>query len=132
MSKSIMYAVNSTTQAVANGGIINFGSPVYRTGCNLNMMAGNVVISGTGYYFIDTNINLIFAEAGTATITLYKDGVAIPGGVAVFTATVGDTAVSIPAVVREKCCCDSVITAVLTGVGASITNASISIEKSIV
>lgn len=57
MSKSVIYANNSSTQTtVATGSIINFGSIVRRYGCNLNLSGGNVVIDGSGYYDVDVNV----------------------------------------------------------------------------
>ena len=91
---------------------------------------GEVNLNGTGYYDIDANITLTAGAAGTVIVSLYKDGVPITGATASATATEsGIISVSIPAVVRNMCCCGSVITAILTGVAATITNAAIAVEK---
>ena len=130
MSKSVLYGVNSTSQTVANDGTINFGNIVRRYGCNLDMSGGSVVAKGSGYYRVDSNFTIIGSGTGTDTITFYKDGVAIPGTTA--TISVGENyryQVSIPFIFRQTCCCDTTITAVLTGATATITNASIVAEK---
>lgn len=130
MSKSVLYASNTSSQTLSTGDVINFGSIVRKYGCNCNLSGGNVIVSGTGYYNIDTIFTLTASAAGNAVITLYKDGVAIPGGIATFTMTAGDLcAVSIPAMIRQSCCCDSTITAVLTGIAGTMNNAAIIVEK---
>lgn len=90
MSKSIVYAANTNTQVVEAGNVINFGNVVRKYGCNCNLSVGNVEVRGSGYYDVDTNFTLA-STAGTVTITLYKDGVAIPGATASFTAVVDTT-----------------------------------------
>ena len=124
---SLVYAANNVSQAfVAAGTVINFGTPVRRYGCNCSVSGGNLVTHGSGYYYIDTNISFTAGGQGTATVQLYKDGVAIPGAIATLT-TASATAysVSIPAVVRDKCCCDSTITAVISGVNGNVTSVAI-------
>lgn len=127
--KSALYAANTNTQTLAVGDTLSFGTPVRRFGCNTNISGGNVTLNGAGYYSINTNINFT-AAAGTATITLYKDGAAIPGAT-VNRTTVANTEfqVNIPAIVRLTCCCESTITAVVTGVATVIENAAITVEK---
>lgn len=129
--KSILYGANQATQTVAVNGVINFGSVVRKYGCNAYMSGGNAVITGVGYYDIDTNFRLVATAAAASTITLYKDGVAIPGAIAtVNPAAIGDVvSVSIPAVVKNLCGCEQTITAVLTGAGANLSDAAIVVRK---
>lgn len=129
MSRSLIYSANTNSQSLASGSVINFGSPVRRFGCNLAMSGGNVVVKGEGYYSIDTNISFT-ASAGTATIQVYKDGVAIPGATAtVTTATSTSYQVSIPSVIRQSCCVESTITVTITGVTPTVSNAAIEVVK---
>lgn len=127
--KSALYGANTASQAVAVGGAINFGNVIRRFGNNINLNGPNVTLSGAGYYDIDTNFTFT-AAAGTATITLYKNGVPIPGAT-ISRTTAADTiyTVSIPAIVREVCCAGSAITAVLSGVAGTFTDAAIVVEK---
>ena len=129
--RSALYAVNTRSQTVANGGTINFGDIVRKFGCNISLLNGAVITQGRGYYDIDTNIVFTATDAGTAVLTLYKDGVAIPGAVAQLTTAAASTySVSIPAMVREFADCkEAVITAVLTGVAGTVLNAAIKVEK---
>lgn len=130
MSNSIIYVVNSTTQTVAVNNAINFGTIVRRYGNCINASGTIVDINSPGYYNIDTNFTVTPSASGTLTITLYKDGTPIPGATA--SRTVASDLIyslNIPTIVRHKCCCESSITAVVTGVATEISNASILVTK---
>lgn len=130
MSKSILYAANTSDQAfVAGGSIVNFGSLVRRYGCNLGMSGGNVTINGQGYYNVDVNLTFT-AAAGTVSVQLFKDGVAVPGATA-SRSTAADIVYSltIPAIVRENCCCESALTVAISGAAGNVSNAAIVVEK---
>ena len=125
-----IYAANTNPQELEIGDIINFGSIVRRFGSALNLSGGNVVINGTGYYDIDANINITGTGTGVVTIRLYKDGVPITGAMAnVGTASGTRHSISIPAIVRERCCCESVITAVVSGTACTVEDAAIVVAK---
>lgn len=130
MSKSILYAANINDQAfVAAGTIINFGNIIRRYGCNLNLSGGNAIINGTGYYDVDVNLTFT-AAAGTVSIQIYKDGVAVPGAEAtITTAATTNYSVTIPAIIKENCCCESTITVVISGAAGTLSNATIKVEK---
>lgn len=124
MSKAILYAANTNAQT----GTVNFGSIIRRYGQNISLSGGNPVLRGAGYYRIDTNFTIVGTAAGVATVTLYKDGLPITGATVTLTVAADEQyAVSIPAIVREVCCNESTITAVLTN--ATVNNASIVVEK---
>jgi hypothetical protein len=130
MSKSILYAANTAAQSVPVGGTVNFGSAVRRYGCDCRLSGGNVVIMNRGYYDVDVNLTVTTAVAGSLTASIYLDGVLIPGATVTKTVTVGGvTALSIPAVVREKCCCESAVTVIITGTAATVNNAAIRVVK---
>ena len=130
MSKSVLYAVNSNTQPTLDtGSVINFGSVIRRYGNNLKLSDNNVTINGVGYYDIDTNFTITPLSNGTLTIRLFKDGVAIPGAVATISTTGSTIAISIPAIVRETCCCEESITVLFSGVATNVTNAAIAVTK---
>ena len=131
MSKAILYGVNSNPQTVIVGDRVNFGSIVRRYGSNLNMTGGEVYVTGEGYYAIDASATIVAGAAGIVTVTLLKDGSVIPGAGASATVADGDTVtLNIPAcVIRQKCCCESTISAVISGVIGQIINATILVEK---
>lgn len=129
--KSLIYATNSVPQEVAVGESINFGQVVRRFGRNLNLSGGNISVMGEGYYDIDGLFNIVAGGAGLLSVELYKDGSLIPGAVASRTVA-ADAAYSLsipPVVIREMCCCESTITAVITGVAATVNSTSIKVEK---
>ena len=132
MSKSAIYTQNSTTQALAVGSTISLGSILRRFGANLNLSGNNsIVVCGGGYYSVNATITLVGTTAGTATVSLFKDGVEyVTSSVSL---AVGDV-VTIPltALIREfGCCCDnnSNLTFVLGGVAESISNISVVAER---
>ena len=129
--KSLLYAVNSSPQAMEENGVINFGQIVRRFGRNVNLVNGNAVLQGAGYYKISVNFVLTGAGTGPVVIQLYKNGVAIEGATDSRTLAVGNVnTLSMPAVVvRDLCCVESVITAVITGDASTINTAAITVEK---
>lgn len=134
MSKSAIYTANTTAQNVAVNGLINPGTVIRRFGCNTHMSGSAINITGTGYYDIDANITLAPTAIGNVTVTMFKDGVAVPGATSTASvATANDpTNLSISCLVREFCPCaddSSNLTFVLTGTAASVTNVSIVVEK---
>lgn len=131
MSKSVLYGVNRNSQTIIVGDRVDFGSVVRRYGCNLNMSGGEVLVKGEGYYDVDASITFTAGAAGIATITLLKDGSVIPGASASMTVAEGDvvTLTVPPSVIREKCCCETTISAVISGVIGVISNATIRVTK---
>lgn len=131
MGKSLLYAANTTSQAVAVGGVINFGNIVRRYGCRCTISGGNAIVRGSGYYDISTNNSFLAGGNGTVTLTLMQDGIAIPGGSTSMTVAAGSTyALTIPTTpVRIMCDRESTITAVITGVAGTVTSAAITAIK---
>lgn len=127
---SIIYTANTAPQAVPVNGTISLGGVIRKCGRHLSASGGVINVMGSGYYKIDTLFNILGTAAGAVTVTLFKDGIAIPGASA--TVTVGDgglATLNIPAVVREMCCCESTITAELSGTAATINTASAVVSK---
>lgn len=131
MSKSILYASNTISQATtATGTTLNFGTAVRRYGCNVGMSGGNIIVSGSGYYDVDVSLMFTAGGAGTAQVQVLKDGTAITGATAtVTTADATSYAISVPCVVRNTCCCESTISVVVSGVAGTVTNSSAVVEK---
>jgi len=133
MSKSAIYTSNNATQALALGSNIGLGNIIRRFGCNCNLNGDAINVNGAGYYDIDANFIINGTNAGTATISLLKDGVLVPGAIASATIAVGDVAtLGINALVREYGCCannNSNLTFVLSGTAETISNASVVVEK---
>lgn len=127
---SIIYTANTAPQAIPVGGTISLGPVIRKSGRNLSASGGVINVMGSGYYDIHALFNILGTAAGAVTITLFKDGIAIPGATA--TVTVGDgglATLNIPAVIRQQCCCESTITAELSGTAATINSASAVVSR---
>ena len=120
-----------TPTAVAVDGVIPLGSLIRRYGCDVALNGNAVNITGAGYYDVDASVTVTPTAAGTATVTLYKDGVAVPGATASETAAANGTVdLNIPALVRQVCCAaGSALTLVLTGVAATVNNVALRVQR---
>lgn len=134
--KSALYAAMQTPSAVAVGGVIPLGSLIRRYGCDVSLNGNAVNITGgtqsAGYYDVDASLTVAPAAAGTVTVTLFKDGVAVPGATASATAAAADDALdlNITALVRQVCCAaGSALTLVLTGAAASVENVALRVQR---
>lgn len=134
--KSALYAAMQTPSAVAVGGVIPLGSLIRRYGCDLSLNGNAVNITGgtqsAGYYDVDASLTVAPAAVGTVTVTLFKDGVAVPGATASATAAAASDALdlNITALVRQVCCAEgSALTLVLTGAAASVDNVALRVQR---
>ena len=129
--KSALYAAMQTPTAVAVDGVIPLSSLIRRYGCDVALNGNAVNITGAGYYDVDASVTVTPAAAGIVTISLYKDGVAVPGATASETAAANGTVdLSIPALVRQVCCAaGSALTLVLTGVAATVNNVALRVQR---
>lgn len=129
--KSALYAAMQTPTAVAVDGVIPLGSLIRRYGCDVALNGNAVNITGAGYYDVDASVTISPAAAGTVTVTLYKDGVAVPGATASETAAANGTVdLSISALVRQVCCAaGSALTLVLTGAAATVNNVALRVQR---
>ena len=120
-----------TPTTVAVDGVIPLGSLIRRYGCDVVLNGNAVNITGAGYYDVDASVTVSPAAAGTVTVTLYKDGVAVPGATASETAAANGTVdLNIPALVRHVCCAaGSALTLVLTGVAATVDNVALRVQR---
>ena len=120
-----------TPTAVAVDGVIPLGSLIRRYGCDVALNGNSVNITGAGYYDVDASVTVTPTAAGTVTVTLYKNGVAVPGATASETAAANGTVdLSSPALVRQSCCADgSALTLVLTGAAATVNNVALRVQR---
>lgn len=130
--KSLIYTAMQTPTAVAANGIIPLGTIVRRYGCNCNLNGNGIAINGQGYYDVDVSVEAVPDAAGTVTVQLLKDGVAVPGATAAATvAAVANTVtLAFPATVRLGCCSTgSVLILLLTGAASTVNNVAARVEK---
>lgn len=130
MSKSIIYITNVTASAVAVGDLIPLGSTSRRYGCNLRQDGNGITATGAGYYLVTMSATVAPTAAGAVTITGQKDGVAIIGATATSTAAAGAaTDLAFSTVVRNIGCDSSILSFVLTGAAATVSNFAVSVVK---
>ena len=133
MGKSLIQTVNQSSQVVAANSIIDLGSVIRRFGWNLRLNGNAVEVSGEGYYKIDCNVTLAPTAAGTVTVAVYKNGVALTGATASGSVTTAGNPVTLPlqTTIREGCGCDggTALTVVLVSGASTVSNVALRVEK---
>ena len=132
MSKSAIYTTNTSKPTIAVGGIVPFGVTTRRFGCNVKQVGNTITLCGQGYYLVNVSATVAPTAAGAVSLTAQKDGVEIIGATAAATATgVGDELnLSITALIRNACGCESsILSLVLGGTEAVVNNLSVVAEK---
>lgn len=143
MSAGYLYSANTTAQTLAVGATVNMGSAIRRFGCvkgtstpHANTNGTTTILSSSGrcpsYFDVEANFVVIPTADGTVTITAFQDGVAIPGAVTTATVAAAATTVMLPmsfGVRLNTGITSSTISYELTGVSASVTNATQTVEK---
>ena len=132
MSKSAIYTTNTTSPTIAVDGIIPVGTTTRRYGCNIRQDGNAITLCGQGYYLVNVSATVTPTAAGTVSVTAQKDGVAIVGATGSETvAAVSNAAnISITAIVRNACGCDSsILSFILGGVAAVVDNLAVTVEK---
>ena len=130
MSKSAIYTANAFASTVAVEDLIPLGSTSRRYGCNLRQDGNGITATGAGSYLVTMSATVAPTAAGAVTITGQKDGVAIIGATATSTAAAGaaiDLAFS--AIVRNIGCGSSILSFVLTGAAATVSNFAVCVVK---
>lgn len=136
MSKAAIYTVNSGAQNVAVGGTINLGTIVRRFGrecCDpsINLNGSSITMNEPGYYDIDVAVTALPTAAGPVTITVFQDGVAVPGSTNTTTAAAAGNPVNVVSLplVRVRCGSASSISVVLTNGAGTVANISVKVIK---
>ena len=132
MSKSAIYTTNTTAPAIAVDGIIPVGTTTRRYGCNIRQDGNAITLCGQGYYLVNVSATVTPTAAGTVSVTAQKDGVDIVGATGSETvAAVSNAAnISITAIVRNACGCDSsILSFILGGVAAVVDNLAVTVVK---
>jgi hypothetical protein len=132
MCTSGIYTINNAPTSVAIGGTVPLGSAIHRFGSALNLNGNAINVTESGYYEFITSAIANPTAAGTVTITMYRDGVAVPGaiGSASVTTAGNPITISFPFVARVNCCGDtSTITYVLSGSASTVNNIAVVAKK---
>ena len=139
--KSAIYTANTspstiTLTAAQPSATLPLGTVIRRFGCNAQLSGNGILLDGSGYYDVDASVTITPVAAGDYTVSLYRDGVAVPGATQTVTA-VAAAAVNfnIPALVRLQCCDSSAtLTLVLTTTATlpaevTVNNVGVVVEK---
>lgn len=141
MSKSAIYTANTTPTtltltAAQPTATLSLGTVIRRFGCNIQLSGNGILVEGSGYYDIDASVTATPTTAGNYTLSLYQDGVAVPGATQTVTAAAAASITfNIPALVRLQCCNSSAtLTLVLSTTAALpatvvVNNAAVTVEK---
>lgn len=132
MSRSAIYTVNETTQAVAVDGTLNLGNIIRRFGCSIDLLGNAININNAGYYDINVSVTAEPTAIGTVTVSLFDNGVEVPGATASEAVAAANTPanLSLSSIVRVFCNeRSSNLTLVLTGTAANVTNVAITAIK---
>lgn len=129
--KSAIYTAMQTPTGVAVGGVIPLGSLIRRYGGDIELNGNAVNLTGAGYYDVDASISVAPIAAGTVTVSLHQNGVAVPGTSASAALTEGTVSdLSITALVRQVCCAaGSALTLVLTGAASTVSNVALRVQR---
>ncbi len=131
MSKSAIYTTNTSEQTVSTGSIVPVGTTARRYGCSVKQDGNTITLCGQGYYLLNVSAVLSPTAAGTVTLMAQKDGVPIIGATASQSVAASGTAtLSITAIVRNACGCESSILSLLSsGAAAVVNNMAVTVEK---
>lgn len=133
--KSLIYVATTTPSAVLTNGVLPLATIVRRRGRDVNLSGNSIAITDTGsnYYLVTVTATFTAPVAGTISLDLQQNGVAVTGATASTTITTATTEVrslSFSAIVRtfNGCTIDS-LTVVNSGLAATFSNIAVAVEK---
>lgn len=139
--KSAIYTANTsatpiTLTSAQPAASLPLGTVIRRFGQNIQLSGTGILLDGVGYYDVDASVVLIPAAAGNYTVTLFRDGVAVPGASQTITAAaLSAIAFNIPALVRLQCCDSSASLSLVLTTSATlpatvtVNNVGVVVEK---
>lgn len=139
--KSAIYTANQSASTITlttaqPTAVIPLGTVIRRFGRNIQLSGNGILLNGDGYYDVDASVVATPVTAGNYTVTLYEDGVAVPGATQTVTAAAAATITfNIPALIRLQCCSSSsTLTLVLSTTATlpatvTINNVGVVVEK---
>nr|DAW53819.1 MAG TPA: hypothetical protein [Caudoviricetes sp.] len=127
--KSAIYAVNTSTANIPEGGTYQPNTIIRRFGQCCQMANNAMELNGQGYYDVAVTATVIGTVAGNVTMTVYQDGAAVPGMNATQTIkAVGDTVtLGTSGIVRVYCGKNSSTLTVVIG-GQAVTGSNLAID----
>ncbi len=130
--KSAIYAVNTSTATIPDGGPYQPNTIIRRFGQCCQMANNAMELNGQGYYDVAVTATVIGTAVGNVTMAVYQDGAPVPGMNASQTVkAIGDTVtLGTSGIVRVYCGKNnSTLTVVIGGQAVSGSNLAIDITK---
>lgn len=139
--KSALYSANTspatiTLTAAQSTATLSLGTVIRRFGCNVQLSGNGILLDGQGYYDVDASVTITPVAAGNYTVSLFADGVAVPGATQTVTAAAAATVnFNIPALVRLQCCDSSATLTLVLSTAATlpatvtVNNVGVIVEK---
>lgn len=129
--KPILYAANTSSTAVGVGDTIPFGTAIRRIGNSIDINGTGISVKGSGWYDFSASVTATLTSAGTVTVSLYKDGVAVPGVEATVTGAAADEVnLSLIGIFKNSCCnSSSTLSLVVSGTAVTTNNVASKVEK---
>lgn len=127
--RSAIYAVNTSTVTIPEGGNYQPNTIIRRFGQCCQMANNAMELNGQGYYDVAVTATVIGTVAGNVTMTVYQDGAAVPGMNATQTIkAVGDTVtLGTSGIVRVYCGKNSSTLTIVIG-GQAVTGSNLAID----
>ena len=127
--KSAIYAVNTSTVAIPEGGNYQPNTIIRRFGQCCQMANNAIQLNGQGYYDVAVTATVSGTVAGNVTMTVYQDGAVVPGMNATQTIkAVGDTVtLGTSGIVRVYCGRNSSTLTVVIG-GQAVTGSNLAVD----
>lgn len=127
--KSAIYAVNTSTATIPEGGIYQPNTIIRRFGQCCQMANNAMELNGQGYYDVAVTATVVGTAVGNVTMSVYQDGTAVPGMNASQTIkAIGDTVtLGTSGIVRLYCGKNSSTLTVVIG-GQAVTGSNLAID----
>lgn len=130
--RSAIYAVNTSTATIPDGGTYAPNTIIRRFGQGCQMGTNSIQLNGQGYYDVAVSATVTGTVAGAVTMTVYQDGAAVPGMTVTQTVkAVGDTvSFGTSGIVRVYCGRNiSTLTVVISGQAVTGNNLAVDVTK---
>ena len=127
--RSAIYAVNTSTATIPEGGNYQPNTIIRRFGQCCQMANNAMELNGQGYYDVAVTATVTGTVAGNVTMTVYQDGAAVPGMNATQTIKAVGDAVTLgtSGIVRVYCGKNSSTLTVVIG-GQAVTGSNLAID----
>lgn len=129
--KSMIYTAMTNPVNVSAGGLIPFGTAIHGCGSGIAVNGSSVALTGRGYYDVNISATIAPDAAGTASVALYADGVAVPGAIGYVTTPAANenAVIAFPAEIRLNCCANRASLTLVSSADATVSNVAAVIRR---